>query len=810
MKTTHTLFVLLLLLGFFITKNGISQNQRTYRIKQTNRAPVIDGKLTDPAWDAARATDSFKQMRPYNGEDATDKTLVKMVYDKNAIYLGVVLRAENHKINRKFTERDRERLTDHFVALIDPFHDGLNGFAFKVTTENVQIDVKYSNGRPDDNWDAVWESATRVHDKYWIAEMRIPFSELRFPAKKKQLWGINFLRNIEAKRELASWNYVNINKSGLVNQSGTLKGIKGIQPPMRLSFMPYVSSYLNKAADNKSLGYSIKGGTDLKYGINQSFTLDMMLIPDFGQVQEDDEVLNLSPFETYHNEKRQFFIEGRQMFNRAGVFYSRRIGGEPRLRNEVDAQLQEHESIVKNPEETQLINATKVTGKTRDGFGLGILNAMTLPVHAEVKDTLSGETRKIMTQGFANYNVSVAEQSLQNNSYLSIINTNKSIPGQGYSANTTGGEMEFRNNSNDYKIEGTGAVSQIYSPADSSAYGYYYDMEAGKISGNFQFEVGRRVENDTYNPNAMGFVRNNNEISNTARIAYHINEPFSKFLNLHTRLYMKHAQMQNPKKFRFLYFNWFSWMTFTNHLHFRYKVEYVPIERRNYTEARVENQVFVQPSYFSTEMRFSSDYRKTFALDGYTGYFEGNAYNQHRIWYGLAPRFQPNNKLTLVLNHRHSMQHNNIGYVTQSEHADTITFGKRDIPTIENTLNADLILDERSSLNFRLRHYWSQVSYDEFFRLLKNGRLRPADYSRNSDFSMNALNMQLKYNWNFAPGSRLSVVWKNQLYTSEERTYPNYFSNIESIWEHKANNSISVKLLYFIHYDDIKNLRNLI
>ncbi|KAF0190357.1 MAG: hypothetical protein FD166_3819, partial [Bacteroidetes bacterium] len=255
----------------------------------------------------------------------------------------------------------------------------------------------------DDSWNAVWESKVCRNDKGWIAEIRIPYSALRFPKKPVQEWGINFSRMTRRYSEFSHWSPINVKEQGFVHQCGLLKGISDIDSPLRLSLYPYISSYLDNYGGSNS--YSINGGADIKYGINESFTMDMTLIPDFGQVKSDDKVLNLSPFETYYDEKRQFFTEGTELFNRAGLFYSRRIGGEPIGYGKAYEGLDSNEVVEKNPSTAQLYNATKISGRTKSKLGIGFFNAVTAPAHARILDTLSKNERLVNTQPLANYNV---------------------------------------------------------------------------------------------------------------------------------------------------------------------------------------------------------------------------------------------------------------------------------------------------------------------------------------------------------------------------------------------------------------------
>ncbi|WP_400194308.1 DUF5916 domain-containing protein [Hymenobacter sp. B81] len=238
-----------------------------------------------------------------------------------------------------------------------------------------------------------------------------------------------------------------------MNQWGLLTGIRNIKAPLRLSLAPYISGYVNHYPYNeqgkRNATTSFNGGADVKYGINESFTLDATLVPDFGQVISDNQVLNLSPFEVQFNENRQFFTEGTELFNKGNLFYSHWVGAMLLGFGRVESQLRKGttesdgrrpgEFIARNPDMTRLLNATKISGRTSKGLGLGLFNALSNNVYAMVQDSATGTQRQVLTQPFSNYNIFVLDQSLKNNSFVSLINTNITRAGATYDANVTGG-----------------------------------------------------------------------------------------------------------------------------------------------------------------------------------------------------------------------------------------------------------------------------------------------------------------------------------------------------------------------------------
>jgi hypothetical protein len=459
-------FLLLLLLTALIAPVSFSQEggHKDLKALRILDKPKIDGKLSEDCWLAAAAASDFVQYEPYNGAAPTFQTRVIVVYDDNSIYIGAIMNdSEPGKIMRELGSRDSDELNaDGFMVSISPYNDGLNSFDFFLYASGVQADVKNFSTGSDISWDAVWKSEVSITEEGWVAEIEIPYSALRFPKTEQQLWGLNFAREIRRIRETSHWNFVDKKIDGILNQAGVLSGIENIKPPLRLSFEPYLSSTVLKEPPENTWDFRFNGGMDLKYGINESFTLDMTLIPDFSQVPSDDQVVNLGPFETYYSEKRQFFTEGVELFSRGDVFYSRRVGSKPMGYNDIE-ETYAPEDIIENPEQTRLLNATKMSGRTSRGTGLGFFNAMTAPSYATVRDS-TGDTPEIQTQPFTNYSMLVADQSLPNKSYISLYNTNVYRGTDEYTANVTGTEMNFRDRRNLISASGMVNVSQKYYP----------------------------------------------------------------------------------------------------------------------------------------------------------------------------------------------------------------------------------------------------------------------------------------------------------------------------------------------------------
>jgi hypothetical protein len=800
---------LVILVLFSSLANSQPVAKKELKALRVTEKPRIDGNLSEKCWQDAEPATDFIQFEPYNGAEPTSKTVVKVAYDDNAIYIGVMMYdPEPDKIMRELGHRDDGELNaDSFVALISPYNDGLNSLDFQLYASGVQRDVKEFSDGEDESWDAVWKSAAKITDEGWVVEIEVPYSALRFPKNDVQTWGINFAREIRRIREISSWNFVDKKIDGILIQSGVLTGIENIKPPLRLSFEPYLSTSVLKDPGDEAWDMKFSGGMDLKYGINESFTLDMTLIPDFSQVQSDDQVVNLGPFETYYSEKRQFFTEGVELFSRGDVFYSRRIGSQPMGYEDVE-ETYPPEDIIENPEQTRLINATKVSGRTSGGTGLGLFNAMTAPSYATVRDS-AGSTPEIQTQPFTNYSMIVADQSLPNKSYISLYNTNVYRGQNEYTANVTGTEMNFRDRSNRFSANGMVNVSQKYFPEDATGLGFTYEVALEKISGNANFGIWQEMISDTYDPNDLGYLGHNNKIENGGYFSYNIYDPFWKILDMHNEAGIEFRHLYSPREFTGMDIVLENRTQFKNRLTVGFEADLSPVEQRDYFEPRHEGWFVTYPSSYSIGTFFSPDYNKTFLVDIMPGVSWASDYGQFGYYLRLGPRYKVNEHLFLVLTALYSRNFNNIGYVTDSIAGDDlrIIFGERDIENITTTLTGNYTINPKLSFSGRLRYYYFKADYGQYYDLGKDGSLSANSYNGDDDFLYNAFNIDTYFTWLFAPGSELVVAWKNAIYTSEGLPSDGYFREFADMLEAPASNLISLKLLYYLDSQYLRKKR---
>lgn len=799
--------------------------RKTTVVTRAAKAPVLDGYLEPEVWQTVTPATNFVRYDPHNGMPSSQKTEVYFLYDNDAVYIGAMLYdTAPDSILTQYGSRDSgENNSDMFAVYLDTYNDKQNAFAFMVSAAGVQTDIKFSQGREDWNWDAVWASNVKKNEQGWVVELKIPYGAIRFPKAEVQTWGVNFMRVIRRTREKSYWNHVDNSVEGFVNQEGRAIGIEGIQSPVRLQVTPYVSGALNHYSGNAEVksnySHALSGGMDVKYGINDAFTLDVTLVPDFTQAQSDNQVLNLSPFEVKFGENRQFFTESTELFNKAGIFHSRRIGGTPLFRSLVSRQKEENETIVENPTISGLLNATKLSGRTRKGLGIGILNAITRNMFATVKNEETGEEREILTDPFTNYNVFVLDQTLPRNSFVTFTNTNVSRTKGVYDANVSGLQLRFADRTNNFAIRAGGNLSQLYGSniilrgdtlPDNLHLGHQYNVNFSKISGNLRFGLNHHVESDTYEINDMGFLSNNNEISNSASISYNFYQPVWKFLSWSNSLSVNQSMLYAPREFVSLNLNASTNVRFRNFMSAYWNASYRPGNAYDYFEARSFPQVYIKPPAYETNAGISTDYRRRLALDASSGFWRSDRYDQLSWWGNFSPRFRVNDKLLLTNSNNYRKELRNIGYAGRDESKNTI-FGDRTVTTLTTTLSGAYIFNEKTGLTLNMRHYWSRAEYQQFYELTRQGGLLPATPERNGNLSFNNINyntfnIDLVYSWRFAPGSELMVVWKNAIEERQQEIQKRYIENMNKMLQAPQNNNFSVKLLYYIDYASIKNV----
>ncbi len=413
-----TIYLIILLPLFTLSQNN------SYKTKRINpKPPAIDGKLDDECWMHIAWGGNFTQYEPYEDTLPSQKTSFAILYDDDNLYVAIkAYDTEPDKINKRLSRRDDDD-GDRVGIIIDSYEDKLTGFSFSVTAAGSKMDAIITNDNNQDNsWDPIWYVKTSTDAEGWNAEMRIPLSQLRFTKKDSYEWGLEITRYVFRKNELSLWKPLHKSTNKLVSDFGTLEGINTISPKKDIELFPFAlgkATFSKKEEGNPFASgkeNTFSAGLDGKISITNDLTLNMTVNPDFGQVEADPSEVNLSAFESFFPEKRPFFIEGRNIFNfkmtsgdgdgsRIGMFYSRRIGRPPHFEPELDDN-----EYANMPDNTTILGAFKLSGKTRKGTSIGILESFTQKEQADI--AIDGVKSKYPVEPFTNYFVARVEQDI--------------------------------------------------------------------------------------------------------------------------------------------------------------------------------------------------------------------------------------------------------------------------------------------------------------------------------------------------------------------------------------------------------------
>ena len=797
LKRPYPTVFLLLSFSLFGTFKLFGQKGTT--ALRINESVFVDGKLDETIWTKARLANEFIMLEPENGvpESPERKSEVKILYDDDAIYVGAILYDnEPSKIEKEITQRDDFGTADHFGIFINGFNDGQQDFRFFVSASGVQMDCLATENGEDFSWDAIWNSEVKITDFGWVVEMEIPYAALRFSDDKMQTWGVNFFREIRRFRQKATWSKVDRAIGSFINQAGVLDGIENIKTPTRLFLIPYTSGYIE--SNNNGTESTFKAGMDIKYGINDSFTLDAILVPDFGQTAFDNVELNLGPFEQQFNENRPFFTEGTDLFSKGNLVYSRRIGGPP----SASPTTSENETVETYPNTVNLLNALKVSGRTSEGLGIGFLNAITEKTYARIRNNDTNEIREELVEPLSNYNILVFDQRFNQNSSVSFINTNVTRFGDFRDANVTGIVYDINSKGNKYNISGDLKMSSIYDDEKGNGYSTYINF--GKTYGKYRYSVASQYVSKEFDINDLGINFITNYHNFAANFNYRILNPTKRYnsFRLNANYYLELENTTGKAQDHWINMNINSSTLKNDFIGYGFLVS--PFVTYNFYESRVPGRPLAFPASGNAWIYFSSNYNRKFALDVEPSVriFD----QENRLNYGLfvSPRYRFNDKLTLIYSTNYNRQNSDIGWVDFSE--NDIILAERNRTTLTNSISGKYAINNKMTLNLTTRHYWSFAENVQFHNLLEDGTFTPNNnYTSNKDANFNLWNFDLSYSWWFAPGSQITALYRNNAQNFSNEINKSFGSNVGNVFEDNLNHVFSVSLRYFIDYNKAKN-----
>jgi hypothetical protein len=812
LKTSLNLAFASLLFSFSIQAQTPAARQLP--ATRITKAIKIDGLINDEGWKDAPVMTNLVEFRPTVGavEKPETKTISYLLYDDEGIYFGgFCYERTKDSIATELVGRDGFGTNDYIGLIFDTYYDKQNGFEYFVTPLNEQWDAKMTSNGEDFSWNSVWKSGAVIHNNGWSFEMFIPYSAIRFGKKDVQTWGLNITRRRRKTEQQYTWNPIDPNVNGFLTQEGTWTGISNIKPPLRLQFSPYFSTYVNHfpttEKDKKPWTSQVTGGMDIKYGINQAFTLDATLIPDFGQVQSDNVILNLTPFEVRYTENRPFFTEGLELFNKGNLFYTRRIGKEANTPHSVYEYMNTDDIIKENPGESKLINATKISGRTQKGLGVGFLNAVTNTRYALLRDTITGVERKVVVDPLTNYNIFVLDQTLKNNSSISLVNTNTLRSGSDYDANVTAALFSFNDKKNMWNVNGKLASSNLigYLPGGKTLSGYSHSLGFGKTSGRFNFNIGQDLTNDKFNSNDLGYFTFGNTLDHYGWFGYRWNKPKKWYNNIFLNFNAFYSRQLKPSVYRNANFNVNVNSQLKNLWYVGALVGYEP-KYNDFFEARKEGYVFRGWSNYFLDAWFETNNAKKYGFYGEVLYINRSLFGSERYNITLSNRYRFSDKFSV--NHRVNFQpqNNNTGFAGFDPISGDPVMGKRDIKNVENILNLKYSFNAKMNINVRVRHYWIKVNYEKFYTLKMDKTLTENNtFTDDVNQNYNAFNVDAVYTWQFAPGSFINLVWKNSATGFDRIVKNDYFKNFGNTMKADDNNNLSFKIIYFLDYLQLKS-----
>jgi hypothetical protein len=812
---------------------------------------TVDGYLKESVWQGEGYSD-LMQKEPIEGATPTEKTSVFVAYNNDGIFVAArCYYSDSASCTGGIARRDEAVQSDWFWFWIDPNKSGQNGFGFAVNPDGSIIDRKlYQDINYDDSWDGVWNAAAKKHKEYWTVEMFIPFSQLRFGAKKEYVMGVDFERYILRKAEENYFVMVPKRETGFVAKFGLLTGITGIEPPARFQILPYLmgkASYLAEGEDspfyddNKYVG---SAGIDLKYGLTGNLTLDMTVNPDFGQAEVDPAEINLTAFETYYDEKRSFFIEGSDIFrfgdNPAGgvwqcywtepyIFYSRRIGREPK-------GAVTHTGFVDRPEQTTILGAAKMSGQVGD-WTLGHISAIT-----------DREYARVDSSGM------IFEEEIEPRSYYGILRTskefNKGNQGLGFMATGVARDLRtqelnlinnenalvlgidgwsFFNEEREWAFMGKAEYSNVsgseerildlqqepahyyqspdfdYVSLDStrtSLAGYMGRFAIKKTKGNVGFHSALGIISPGFETNDLGFTWVTNLINMHVAAGYNWFEQTNWYRNANIWLMTsRNYDFDGRRLFEQYYAT--AYASLRNYWSVNSWVQYTP-DGLDLHETR-GGPAIVYHGYTSTYLSLGTDERKKIRLTGSIGYDFINDGGYARS-YGLELSYNPSPsiKLTLSADLLDQLEHqqwvaNLPDPLAVSTYYTNYVFSDLEQKVTSGTIRLDWGLTPQLSLQMYVQPYIAVGSYSSFKRLTEGGTydFEPYDYQGpDPDFNFKSFKANVVLRWEYRPGSLIYLVWTHGRLNYDNPGVYDLGNDIQSLIDEDSDNIFLIKLTY--------------
>ncbi len=855
--------------------DGASRPIRTVRpvleaIRLEGAPPTIDGLLDEPLWLTGAVANDFVQLEPEEGNPATERTEVRVLYGEDALY--VAFRAYDSApddIAGQLTRRDVDSYSDRVHVIIDSYFDRRTAFHFGVNPVGVKLDIyRYDDTREDSNWDAVWDVATNIDEEGWTAEFRIPYSQLRFANDADQTWGIQFAREIARKRETTLWAPMSQSENRLVSMAGELRGLTDLGSPRRMELLPYTMARVARApGDEANPFYSSTDwfgtvGADVKYGVTNNLTLDLTINPDFGQVEADPAQVNLTAFETFFPEKRPFFVEGASIFNfgigigggslgNESLFYSRRVGRAPQ--GWADPQ----GGYTDTPNHTTIMGAWKLSGKTANGWSIGVLHALTSEETADI-ETGAGSLEKSPVEPLTNYGVARVQKDFREGSsaigFIGTVTNREPEIAEDLvlRSGAYAGGIDFRHRfgNDNFQLSGYLLGSHVrgsedaitltqrsparyfqrpdaehveYDPTRTSLNGWGAQVQLGKIGGGFwNYGAIFMARSPGFEVNDIGYMNESDLILPVVHGGYN-----------------HYLPGDHLREWRINVSSWRAWsfgsefmaqggdlsgaVTFHNYWNINAGMN---VEGEGYSNTTLRGgPMFRRPASLSGRIGVNSDSRRTVSVSFNNSWSRAPESDSWSWSTSGHVRWRPSGRINLSLGPSYSRSVNDAQWVQRVVTDETdYLFGRIDQTTVGVTGRFDVTFTPNLSLQLYAQPYVSAGDYAEFKRVADpvaeeyRNRFQLLDYTpvnghfeadvngdgfpetiRNPDFNFKQFRSNAVLRWEYRPGSILYLVWsQGRNHYLQDGTF-GLGDDLGTLFRQDAENVFMIKLSYWLN-----------
>ena len=819
--------------SFLIISGAFGQvpEKKQYKTIKIAVPPVINGILDDEAWNEGTWIDDFTQHEPYNGRAASQRTEFKILFDENNLYAAFkVYDTSPDSIVNRLTRRDHPD-GDLVGIILDSFYDLRTGFLFGISSSGVKYDMMFTNDgqNQDSSWDPNWWARTSINNEGWVAEMKIPFSQVRFEKNSGGIWGLEVVRTLYRKNETSLWQHIPKDAPGLIHLFGELTGLEQIKPRKIFDVTPYgvgkAETFKAEPGNpflEKGRIYGLKGGIDAKIGVTNNMTMDLSINPDFGQVEADPSEVNLTAYETFFREKRPFFIEGNNITNfglgigdgqvgNDNLFYSRRIGrrpqGYPGLENGWYADV---------PRFTTILGAAKLTGKTQNGLSIGFVEAVTAEEKAEIDK--EGERSFETVEPLTNYFVGRVQKDFNEGKTIIggiVTSTNRALEGNlgdfMHKSAYSGGidftqyfkdkSWMFNLNTAFSQVNGSKQALQYtqmssaryyqrpdndyteYDPDRTSLFGSGGRMQIMKLNGHLNIMGAVIWKTPGFETNDLGYMREADQVLSVLWAGYSQWEPkwIYRRYNINSDFYLVHnfgGELVGKG------FEWNASMGLKNYWNVWTGGN---LNGSSLSTGMLRGGPMMKlPGSINSRIGFSTDNRKKLVLEVYANGSKGFENNSSNFNIGPEITYKPTNYLSLTLSPGYNKSFTELQYVTRTNYDadDRYIFARID----RNTINASFRVNLNLSPDLTLQ-YWGQP-------FIASGRYCDHKYILNP--------MADNYRDRFHTFSTEQLVTQNGLYEIDENmdgtvdytfgkrdfNVQEFLSNLVIRWEYSPGSTI--------------------